>query len=216
TTVATAVGGSGLTIIRNTNPTNLASVVTAAGSTGIRVTSASLIAHTLPGGQASSGLYFPGNPPYTYNLAVPGIVLSSRAVLDYQTGTNSSAGNTTAYGVTATPAQEALLDPITGVGTNNFTHFDATQLDIRFDMEPGFNQVTFHVVFGSDEYPEFVGSIFIDGFGIYLNGTNIAFTGGAPVNINHPDMRPLLGTELDGVLAPNGNPILTFSAAVAP
>src|SRR5439155_3384978 len=61
----------------------------------------------------------------------------------------------------------------------------------------------------------FVGQ-FVDGFGLYLNGTNIAFANGAPININHPDMRPFPGTELNGVLAPNGDPILTFSAPVPP
>jgi len=162
----------------------------------------------------SSGIFSVGSPPFTYNLTKPGIVLSSGNVKDYESGPNQTSGNSWFYNVRATPQQENLLDPITGVGTNNFRHFDATQLDIVFDLAPGFDRVEFKVVFGSEEYPEFVGSPFIDGFGLYLNGSNIAFTAGAPININHPSMRPLPGTELDGVLAPGGNPILTFSAAL--
>jgi hypothetical protein len=47
---------------------------------------------------------------------------------------------------------------------------------------------------------------------MFLNGVNIAKVGGRPVNISHPDVRPIPGTELDGVLAPNGNPLLLFGA----
>jgi hypothetical protein len=71
-------------------------------------------------------------------------------------------------------------------------------------------------VFGSEEFPEFVGDAFVDGFGMFLNGTNIASVGGLPVNINHPGMLALGGTELDGILAPGGDPFLVFSGAVNP
>jgi uncharacterized repeat protein (TIGR01451 family)/uncharacterized delta-60 repeat protein len=212
-TTATFIQTTGLTITPSTNAADLANAVLAPGSSGLRITSVNLLAHQ-NGGATSSGLYAVGAPPVPYGINAPGIIISTGDVSDYGAGPNTSTGNTTAFGVAATPAQEALLDPITGVGTNNFQHFDVTQLDIRFDVEPGFNRVNFNVVFGSEEYPEFVNSLFIDGFGIYLNGTNIAFTGGAPVNINHPAMAPLAGTELDGILAPGGNPILSFTAPV--
>jgi hypothetical protein len=67
------------------------------------------------------------------------------------------------------------------------------------------------VVFGSEEYDEFVGSQFVDAFGIYLDGVNIADVDGKPVNINHPGMRFHAGTELDGLLAPGGDPLLVFT-----
>jgi uncharacterized repeat protein (TIGR01451 family)/uncharacterized delta-60 repeat protein len=207
--------GGGLIITPNTNAMELAAAVTASGSAGITVTSARLIAHAVDEA-ASSGVFTIGSPPFTYNLTRPGIVLSSGNVDDYESGPNQATGNTFPFGPRATVNQELLLDPITGVGTNNFRHFDATQLDIVFDMLPGFDRVEFKVVFGSEEYSEFVGSSFIDGFGLYLNGSNIAFTAGAPININHPAMRTYPGTELDGILAPNNDPILTFSAAVPP
>ena len=75
------------------------------------------------------------------------------------------------------------------------------------------------MVFGSEEYAEFVGSEFIDGFGLFLNGVNLASVGRVrdqPVNINHLAMAKILGTQLDGVLAPNGNPLVIFSAPVVP
>ncbi|MBN8279265.1 MAG: VPLPA-CTERM sorting domain-containing protein [Gammaproteobacteria bacterium] len=122
-------------------------------------------------------------------------------------------------GTPATAAQEGLLDPITGdPATQTFyDHFDVTELVINFDMQSGFDRVSFNIVFGSEEYPEFVESPFIDGFGMFLNGVNIAQVGGKPVNIKHPDMTDTVtGTELDGVLAPNGNPVLTFSGLANP
>jgi hypothetical protein len=119
-------------------------------------------------------------------------------------------------GIPATPAQEALLDPITTVGTDTFDHFDVTELVINFDMQPGFDSVRFNAVFGSEEYPEFVPVGYFDGFGMFLNGTNVAFVGGQPVNIEHSSMAAIAGTELDGILAPDGNPLLVFGGAVNP
>jgi uncharacterized repeat protein (TIGR01451 family)/uncharacterized delta-60 repeat protein len=213
------VGGTngGITITRSTNAQQLAAMVTGSGSTGVRVTGARLAAHQTGGeaAAASSGLYTIASVPSTYGIRAPGIVLSTGDVKEYETGTNRVGFTTTDYGSTATTLQESLLDPITGGGTNNFTHHDVTQLDIDFDMLPGYGQVQFKVVFGSEEYPEFVDTLFIDGFGIFLNGSNIAFTAGAPININHPDMRNIRGTELDGVLAPGGNAVVQFVASVA-
>ncbi|MEQ1800783.1 MAG: choice-of-anchor L domain-containing protein [Gammaproteobacteria bacterium] len=122
-------------------------------------------------------------------------------------------------GVAATDGQEALLDPITGdAATQTFyDHYDVTELVINFDMQSGFDSVAFKIVFGSEEYPEFVESPFIDGFGMFLNGVNIAQVANLPVNIKHPDMTDTVtGTELDGILAPGGDPVLTFGGLVNP
>lgn len=163
-----------------------------------------------PAGELSIGTFT--NASGTYGLpANGGVVISSGDVADYEDGPNLSSSNTTDYGVPATVAQEGLLDPITGGFLN---HNDVTQIDITFDMLPGFDTVFFDVVFGSDEYDEFVGSSFIDAFGLYVNGTNIASVGGLPINIDHPDMAFLPGTELDGILAPGGVPLLEFSQFV--
>ncbi len=214
-TVTGGTNNSGISITRNTNAAQLAALVTGSGSTGIRVTGSRLSAHQNgASGPASSGIYTIGSVPTTYGIRAPGIVLSTGDVKEYETGTNQLSSTTTGFGPRATTAQEALLDPITGGGTNNFSHYDVSQLDIDFDMLPGFAQVQFKVVFGSEEYIEFVNSSFIDGFGIYLNGTNIAYSGGAAVNINHPDMKNIPGTELDGVLAPGNNAVVQFTANV--
>lgn len=162
----------------------------------------------------------------TYGLPNAGIVLSSGNVIDYGTGPNTQTGFTTAFSSPATEDQEALLQPITGIGA----HFDAAQLDIEFFAPTAAEQVSFFAVFGSDEFPEFVGGGVTDGFGLFVNGENVAGvlqSGGVPgdpllpVNIDHPDFIDLdravfEGTELDGVLAPNGNPVLRFDVPVNP
>jgi len=203
-TAALGWGGAAQAILitQDTDATSLANALTA-GSTGFTLGSASLQGQDNGNGAVSSGTYT--NASGTYGIG-SGIVLSSGNVSDYADGPNNETGRTTNYGTAATAAQEGLLDPITG-GT--FDHNDVTQLDIDFMTSTG--EVFFNVVFGSEEFPEFVGSDFIDGFGLYLDGTNIASVNGAPVNINHPDMTAIAGTELDGILAPKGNPVLTFS-----
>ena len=112
----------------------------------------------------------------------------------------------------ASAEQEALLDPVYGP----FDHYDATELLITFDMLPGYSAVTFNVAYGTEEYTNFINSAFVDIFAAFLNGANVALVGNKPVNVDHPDFAAVSGTELNGLLAPGGNPLLTFSGAVNP
>jgi len=187
----------------NTNANQLATAVTS-GNTGVNVTNATLQGQT-QGGAASTGTF-----TNIYGLG-SGAVISTGNAAAYGSGPNTSGNTTTAYGVAATAAQNVLLNPLTN---GNTSHFDVTELDLTFTVDPGVSQIFFNVAFGSEEFPEFVGSQFVDAFGLYLNGTNIAFVNGLPVNIDHPCFTALAGTELDGVLACNNNPINTFSGAV--
>jgi hypothetical protein len=174
--------------------------------TGLTITSLSITGHSA-GAAFSWGTYT--NASGTYGIG-PGIVISSGNVSNYGDGPNTVGNKTTGYGANATPGQEAILDAISGAST----YFDATEIDIVFSLDALHNTVFFNVVFGSDEFPEFVGSTFIDGFGMLVNGTNVAFTGGFPVNVNHPSMAAIAGTELDGILAPGGVPVVQFSSVV--
>jgi hypothetical protein len=200
-----------IVVTPNTDADALAAALTA-GGTGITLIDATLSGQATGNGETSSGTYAVTGPlPDTYGLVSGGIVLSTGDVRDYGTGPNAATKNVWQYGVAASGAQEALLDPITG----SYNHWDTTQLDLTFDVDPNVDTIYFQVVFGSEEYPEFVGS-FIDGFGLYLNGTNYAQAGGQPVNVNHPAMTAIAGTELDGVLAPSGEAVLTFALPVTP
>jgi len=179
---------------------------------------------------ASTGVFVNNNG--ALDMGDYGIVLSTGNVADYGTSDNIYVDNTTIWDGTA--SEHPLLQPITSSSS-----FDVTELTIAFDLEEGFDTVSFDLVFGSEEFKEFVNTQFNDGFGLYIDGENIAFaddsTGnGMPININHPEVRHqngcrlfpnvgdecdpagpgparLDGTELDGILAPAGNPVLHFS-----
>lgn len=201
-----AVSSQAIVVTADTSATSLASAVTA-GASGLTVTGATLSAHTQDP-WVSSGTFT--NASNTYGIG-SGIVLSTGNVLDYGDGPSTQDGNSSDFGIAATTAQEALLDPITG-GT--FDHYDVTQVDLTFNSSTG--NVFFLVTWGTEEYPEFIDSTFIDAFGLYLNGVNIATSGGQPINVDHPDMKGLAGTELDGILAPGNNPVMLFSGSVLP
>lgn len=171
---------------------------------GVSVTSTGIVS----GSFGQFGTY--QNAAGTYGLPVTGIVLSSGNVSDYGAGPNTSGSTTTGFGISATEEQEALLGPITGESI----HFDVAQLSIDFFADAITHSVTFFATFGSEEWPEYVNSSVTDGFGLFVNGVNVAASGFLPINIDHPDMRAIPGTELDGILAPGGNPVLSFVVPV--
>ena len=189
-------------VLINTNASQLASAVTA-GNTGISVTGSSLQ------GQKSGSAASTGTFTNIYGLK-QGVVLSTGNAAAYGSGPNTASNTSTDYGTTGNAAENALLNPITG---GNTSHHDVTELTLNFTTDANVNKVFFNVAFGSEEYPEYVGSQYVDAFGLYLNGINIASVGGKPVNIDNPCFQSFGGTELDGVLACGGNPVNTFSGA---
>lgn len=117
----------------------------------------------------------------------------------------------------ATSQQNALLKPITGADDHN----DVTQIILNFDMLPGFDRVAFNVVFASDESPTptLPNPFFPDGFGLLINGTNIAHAFGQPVVANHPDMKTTDGIRYESALGGGEGPldsIHLFSSIVNP
>jgi RHS repeat-associated protein len=194
-----------LTVYNETDALVLKDMLLRGGTSGLVVTQVNRAGHGT-GGASSTGYYVNNNE--TYEMSRCGIVLSSGNARDYDSGSNKSRSNTTSYSYTKTSgSQEVMLDSITG---GRSSHYDATQYDVYFDLLPGYDTLTFDVVFGSEEYPEWVGK-FVDGFGLFVNGENIAFVDQMPVNIDHPGMTHLIGTELDGVLVSGGSPVLTFT-----
>jgi hypothetical protein len=203
---------------------------------GLQLTGAAL-----SGTADQSGTF--SNASGTYGLPNNGIVLSTGRVQDYAEGPNTSTGFTNGvgdgggggddggdgppdvafltsnailpdFGTQATPEQEALLKPISGP---DYDHFDVVQLDITFQTTANISSVSFFATFGSEEFPEFVGSQYVDAFGLYVNGVNVAHAGGFAINIDHPDMTGnFAGTELDGILAPNGSPVMRFDVPINP
>lgn len=150
-----------------------------------------------------------------------GIVLSSGFVSDYEDGPNTEDGFSGGDSTSATIEQNELLSTISG----ELIHFDPIQLDITFDVDEDVSTISFIAAFGSEEYPDYVDSDVTDAFGMFLNGELVAGvqptdpangTDLLPVNIDHPDFAPVEGTELNGMLAPNGVPLLRFDIPVEP
>ena len=202
-----------IAVVNNNNPATIASVI-AGGPSGITINSLNLAGQSF-GTSRSTGI-FNVVGPNGYGLGGTGIVMSTGNAATYASGPNTSTSRTLNYltggtgsasapGVAATSAQNTLLSSITG----RPDHFDVTQIDINFTPDVGITTVGFDLVFGSEEWAEFVGSNFNDGFGIFLNGVNIANFSGQPISINNTAMSGLVETELDGVIT-TGSGIAVF------
>ena len=193
--VLVCAGSAGAITVTRTDVESDIQTALLAGGVGINNVTTTIVSSHTSGESNSIGTYTNGTN--TYGIG-PGVVISTGDVGNYSDGPNANDSQTTQFQVLSTPGQEALLDPITGGGLN---HGDVTQIDIMFDMAQGFNAITFDITWGSEEFNEFIDSEFIDAFGLYVNGTNIAFVDGAAVNVNHPFVGTADGTELDGVLS---------------
>ncbi|TDC50100.1 hypothetical protein E1212_16110 [Jiangella ureilytica] len=112
-------------------------------------------------------------------FGVPGgVLLSSGSVGGERSsvlGPNTADDMTTELGLPG----DADLDPLAAFPTR-----DATVLE--FDFVPETDQIRFDYVFGSEEYNEYVGDIYNDVFGFFVNGENCAVVGddAQPVTIN--------------------------------
>lgn len=198
--------GSALVLTPNTDASDLADTLFL-NTPGLTITDSVLNSGEL--GQL--GIY--ENTTGTLGLPLDGIVLSSGNIDDILIGGDTNFGNP------ATAEQEALLAPITGQSQHN----DVADLLISFEAAPEVSSITFFAAFASEEWPTFVNSAFTDGFGLFVNGVNVAgvqpTVGGTnlPVNIDHPDMvdsTTFVPNSGVGILAPNGNPVLRFDVPV--
>lgn len=163
---------------------------------------------TLHGDAQASG-WFKISGDNNYKLQGKGVVLSTGRVIDYATGPNTQTGFTTDFFVSPTPTETTLLTPITGTSTN----LDIIHLTSKFTPLSLTKRIVVTLVFGSEEWPEFVGQ-FNDGVGVYINGVNIALTSDdRPVNVNSFffPATPITETELDNVIVVNQYPTLRFA-----
>ncbi len=222
--VVGTTSASALTITGDESAANLADTLFL-NVPGLTVQNATLSTNGLQSGTFT-------NDTGTYGLPINGIVFSTGNVSNYGDGLNTISPDSEfdveaadagdfdfedGSGAQATAAQQELLGPITG----QELHFDVVQLSIDFDVADDVTSVSFFGAFGSEEFPTFVGSEFTDGFGLFISnsvvtnqnvaGVQPSFGGpNLPVNIDHPDFAAIEGTELNGLLAPNGNPVLQF------
>lgn len=128
-----------------------------------------------------------------------GMVLSSGKVTDYSDGWNTSESMGTDFNGAGSARVDAYL---TALGTPGTSHDAAA---FSFDYTPGADTISFDFIFGSEEYPEYVGSAYNDIFGVWVTDAlgatqQIVFDQfGNPVTINSAWMGVNPGTQLDGV-----------------
>jgi len=123
----------------------------------------------------------------------PGIVLSSGNVEDYSDGPNTSGSFSTDFGRGGHP-------DLTGLA--GYPTYDA--VSFSFDFAATQDTISYDFLFGTEEYPEYVGSEYNDPFGVWLTDpsgtkTQLSFDhGGNPITVNTAWMSESTGTELDG------------------
>lgn len=108
-----------------------------------------------------------------------GVILSTGHVRDF----TQSSGDPNRSSSTSTDTSGRNNDPLFNqlAGTNTY---DAAWLDI--DFIPDSDTMTMQFVFGSDEYPEYINSIFNDAVGVWVNGQNVPLTvGNGQASINN-------------------------------
>ena len=186
----TAIGGALVALAAarpasalNITPTNdPQALVAGLGAQGINVISVSI----------SPGADFDLGPPTGLYSAAPlglpnGILLTSGAAI------NALPPNTSASTSSSYPGPD-LVDPLCA-GLAGTTIHDSVSMTIQFTLGPGADGIAFDWVFGSEEYPEYVGS-YNDSAGVFLRSdsgpgfgayTNILLDlGGNAVTINGP------------------------------
>jgi len=98
-----------------------------------------------------------------------GIILSSGEVLDALPPNDmGSMGESCGIFFFGHPLCDVLIDDFLIFST------DYSLLEITFTIPPGINSLRIDFIVGSEEYPEFVGDIFNDVFGIFVDGADLA------------------------------------------
>ncbi|HRU39311.1 MAG TPA: choice-of-anchor L domain-containing protein, partial [Candidatus Goldiibacteriota bacterium] len=197
-----------LVISGTDSASNLAAAFTSPAS-GITIQSSSInYSASMTSGQFMTGLYSDG--PLGIN---GGMILTTGRAIAALPPNGSNISNIMGL------AGNALVNTIIG---SSEPSYDTIVLTIVFSVESWVNSVMFDFVFGSEEYPDYVGQ-YNDAFGAFLNGTaasnQIVYdAGGAPVMINGPffssgnvKLPPANGTAYNGTTDK-----LTTRAAITP
>ena len=113
-----------------------------------------------------------------------------------------------ALGPNDSPATAALLNSPGDTDLDALVElptFDANSLTLNFTTGVGTRSVLFDFIFGTEEFNEFVGTIFNDAFAAYLDGVQVSFDiNGRPITVNNNFFRinninATLDIEYDGL-----------------
>jgi hypothetical protein len=160
-TAAVLTGASALSVTPTGDATTLANAILGPGLT--------LISATFQGASTGSGTYTSG----PLGIRDSAILTSGDALHPNAPSTPGTTQDLPGFG---------RCDTLSGGDS-----FDAAVLTLEVSLAEGFPGFFSQFIFASDEYPEYVGSDFNDVFGIWVNGTQIAFDDtGAPITVNGP------------------------------
>lgn len=118
----------------------------------------------LTGATSQYGTFNGGGLPFG-----TGVVLSSGSIASLVPGQSQNGS----FGGAGDAAMTSLV---------NNTTFDASVLEFRF--VPTADTISFRYVFGSNEYPEYVGREFNDAFAFFVNGQNVALIPGTSEQVS--------------------------------
>lgn len=153
------------------------------------------------GDKASSGVWTNGNTTSAGVLpGNTGVILSTGKVVDFTNSYGQSNQHTNTSTNTSGANNRADFNAAAGAST-----YDSAVLDI--DFIPTYDTITIRFVFASDEYPEYVNSIYNDFVGVWINGqyvepvTSISIDGVNAVdntNLYISNTNDQFNTEMDG------------------
>ena len=158
---------------------SLASLVTAifTSSAGASVLPGSITALTgLPPGEASTIAF--------YNGSITQLHIGAGLMLTNGDPTPPNSNTSDSYGVDAggTGTDADLQATVTAAFPGAGALHDVTYLQFHINItDPNVTGLRFDVVFGSDEYPEYSNSSYVDVAGVYVNGVNYALFNNDPL-----------------------------------
>ena len=191
---------AGVELDYDTNATALQMANTIFGN-GVSVTGASY-----SGSSISSAIYSNGDTVSDFvTPSDTGVILSTGSSTRFTNNSSqSNLSNSTSVN-TAGANNDPDFNSVAGAST-----FDASFLTVDFIPDTGLDTMTMQFVFASDEYPEFVGSIYNDVVGVWINGTHVPLAvadGGTEINsvnqneninLYNDNTSDQFNTEMDG------------------
>lgn len=133
--------------------------------------------------------YSNGSSISYYDGSITSLGIGSGLLLSSGDAKPTSTNSSSSYGKSLTMASGSDSDTdFTNVAKAAFsgsgTSHDSTWMEFDFTVADPYNTkgITFDLVFGSDEYPEYSNSSYVDIAGVFLNGTNIALFNSSATN----------------------------------
>lgn len=152
---------------------------------------ATVLSATYAGDNDSSGIFTDGDtvaPGATPSDT--GVILSTGDAEDYTNATGEFNQRTNTSSNTSGVNNDPQFNALAGAPTR-----DASILEVTFQTDPTTTTLSFQFIYGSEEYPEFVGSTFIDTVGVWINGTAVDLAVGAG-DSNVDNISPLSNSSL--------------------